>query len=66
VLELEPRLLELDDPRLPELDCDELDEEFGMVLDDDDCCASRLLPARDKMPPQIMLVTLNFFMFLLL
>jgi len=71
VLELEPRVLELDDPRLPELDCDprlpeldcdELDEEFGIVLEDD-CWASRLLPVSDKMPPQIMLVTLRFFIF---
>jgi len=47
---------------LPELDCDELEEELGIVLDDD-CWASKLLPVSDKMPPQIMLVTLNFFIF---
>lgn len=45
---------------MPELDCDELEEELGIVLDDD-CWASKLLPVSDKMPPQIMLVTLNFF-----
>jgi hypothetical protein len=73
LLELEPRLLELDprvlefwllDPRLLELWL--LGLVFRLELDDEDCCASTVLPVREIRPLQIILVTLSFFIFSLL
>jgi len=58
-----PKLLELD-PRL-ELDCCE-EEELGLVEDEveDEVCASKLAPARERIPSK--LVTLRLFIVSLL